>query len=308
MVGLVLSGATLRLWNLRNQVMGDDELRVAAELGLSELGARLPSLICGLAALVVFPRMFSGRVERFPVELSGWLVALSPALVLHSRMALPYMPLALVVFAVLMALERRAFAAVGALAVLAVVLAIGAALFVARVDIPLATVGDVLRLQAGTRSWPLTVLFWVLALAGLVLLLRKNFRLGLYTLAAAAGYVAGVLLVAPPGLGDPIVLNRWLLPVLPFVFLWVAMAIGRPWIPRSGLLGQGLQRSAARFFILFLFWTGPFLTRGFRESPVMHHDETLVKAWDLDRVRAYNPLHENLVPSPPAPRRPAGGQ
>ncbi|HWN45699.1 MAG TPA: hypothetical protein VNW71_25975 [Thermoanaerobaculia bacterium] len=282
MVGFVLAGATLRLWNLRNQVMGDDELRAAAALTLSEFEARLPALICGLLALVVFPRMFSGRVERFPVELMGWLVALSPALVLHSRMALPYMPLALVAFAVLMALERRAFTVVGALAVLAV----AAAPFVARVDIPLETVGDVLRLQAGTRSWPLTVLFWILALVGLVLLARRNLRLGLYTLAAAAGYVAGVLLLSPAGLDDPIVLNRWLLPVLPFVFLWVAMAIGRPWIPRSGLLGQGLQRSAARFFILFLFWTGPFLTKGFRESPVMHHDETLVKAWDLDRVRS----------------------
>jgi len=281
MVGLVLSGATLRLWNLRGQVMGDAELRAAAELGLSEFEGRLPSMICGLLALVVFPRMFSGRVERFPVELSGWLVALSPALVLHSRMALPFMPLALVVFAAIMVLERRAFAVVPVLAVLAVV----AAPFFARVDIPLETLGDVLRLQAGTRSWPLAILFWVLALAGLVLLLRKNLRLGLYTLAAVAGYVAAVLLLSPAGLDDPIVLNRWLLPVLPFVFLWVAMAIGRPWIPRSGLLGQGLQRSAARFFILFLFWTGPFLTKGFRESPVMHHDETVAWAWDLERVR-----------------------
>ncbi len=285
MVGFVLSGATLRLWNLRNQVMGDDELRAAAALSLSEFEARLPSLICGLLALVVFPRMFSGRVERFPVELSGWLVALSPAFVLHSRMALPYMPLALVVFAVLMALEQRAFAVVGALAVLAV----AAVPFVAQVGIPLETIGDVLRLQAGTRSWPLTILFWVLALVGLVLLLRRNLRLGLYTLAAAAGYVAGILLLSPAGLDDPFVLNRWLLPVLPFVFLWVAMAIGRPWIPRSGLLGQGLQRSAGRFFILFLFWTGPFWTKGFRESPVMHHDDTLVKAWGLDRVRDYKP-------------------
>ncbi len=285
MVGFVLSGTTLRLWNLRNQVMGDDELRAAAALNLSEFEARLPSWICGLLALVVFPRMFSGRVERFPVELLGWLVALSPAFVLHSRMALPFMPMALIVFAVLMALERRAFAVVGALAVIAV----AAAPFLARIDIPLETVGDVLRLQAGTRSWPLTILFWALALAGLVLLLRKNLRLGLYTLAAAAGYVAGVLLLSPAGLDDPIVLNRWLLPVLPFVFLWVAMAIGRPWIPRSGLLGQGLQRSAARFFILFLFWTGPVLTKGFRESKVMHHGATLAKAWDLDRVRDYKP-------------------
>ena len=73
MVGLVLSGATLRLWNLRNQVMGDAELRFAAELGLGS-AARLPAILCGLLALVVFPRAFSGRVERFPVELSGFSV------------------------------------------------------------------------------------------------------------------------------------------------------------------------------------------------------------------------------------------
>lgn len=273
MVGFVLAGTTLRLWNLWGQVPTDAELQAA--------GGRLPSILCGLLALAVFPRAFSGRVERFPVELMGWLVALSPALVLHSRMALWSMPLALVAFVALIALERINVV-VGALAVLAV----AAVPFLTRVDIPLQTLGDVLRLQAGTRSWPLTLLFWVLALVGLGLLLRRDLRLGLYTLAAAAGYAAGVLLFSPPGLGDPLVLNRWLLPVLPFVFLWVAMAIGRPWIPRSGLLGQGLQRSAARFFILFLFWTGPFLTEGFRESKVMHQDETLVKAWDLDRVRS----------------------
>lgn len=277
MVGFVLAGATLRLWNLRGQMMSDAELQAAGELA-GRFAARLPALICGLIALMIIPRAFSGRVERFPVELLGWFVALSPALALHSRMALWSMPLALAAFLIFMALERRASAVVGGLAVLA----IATAPFLARIDVPIATVGDVLRLQAGTRSWPLTVLFWILALVGLALLARRDLRLGLYTLAAAGGYVAGVLLLSPPGLDDPIVLNRWLLPVLPFVFLWVAMAIARPWVPRTGLLGQGLQRSAARFFILFLFWTGPFLTEGFRESKVMHHDETLAKAWDLD--------------------------
>lgn len=279
MVGFVMAGATLRLWNLRHQAMTDAELRFAAELGLG-FAARLPALVCGLIALGLFPRGFSGRVERFPVELLGWLVALSPALVLHSRMALPYMPLALLVFAAAMWLERRAAPLLGGLALLAV----ATALFVAR--IPLRTVADLLLLQAGTRSWVLAVLFWVLALAGLVLLLRKDLRLGLSTLAVVFGYVAGVLIASPAGLDDPLVLSRWLLPVLPFVFLWVAMAIGRPWVPRSGLLGQGLQRSAGRFFVLFLFWTGPFLTPGFRDSHVMHRDETLAKAWNLDRAQS----------------------
>lgn len=38
-------------------------------------------------------------------------------------------------------------------------------------------------------------------------------------------------------------------------------------------MGMGLQKSASRFFILFLFWTGPFLTSGYRESSFMHHND-----------------------------------
>lgn len=366
MVGMVLAGATLRLWNLGDQVMGGDELhavravasrtvseiltryslvdyslpitaflRWLLDLGvpLSEMYFRLPSIYCGLFALYVLPRAFSGRLERFPVELFGWLVAFSPAFVLYSRIARSYMPMILFSFAAVMAFERwwetgsrRAgilYVVFGALAVwihlgagpfvaapflfalgdlirtrdwrrlreLAVVglgLALAMAAFLVPaapsllrlignkhrdVHIPLQSIGAVLRLEAGTRSWTLTALFWIAALVGLVLLLRRHPRIGWFTLTVAAAHLAGLLLLSPLGLNHPIVLNRYLLPVLPFVLLWVAFAIGQVWIPRSGLLGQGLQRSAARFFILFLFWTGPFLTPGYRESSFMHHND-----------------------------------
>jgi hypothetical protein len=366
MVGFVLAGAGLRLWNLRDQVMGGDELHAVravagqsaariltryslvdyslpitafhrllldAGVALSEMDFRLPSILCGLLALIVLPRAWSGRVERFPAELYGWLVAFSPAFVLYSRIARSYMPLVLLSFAAVMAFERwwnggsrRAaalYVVLGALAVwvhlgagpivvspfffalgdlvrarawrrlrelvgLGLALSAAMALYLVpagpsllrlvgnkhrEVDVPLRTVGNVLCLEAGTRSWTLTALFWAAALTGLVLLLRRHPRLGLFTLTVVAGHVAGILLLSPLGLNLPIVLNRYLLPVLPFVLLWVAMALGRTWIPRSGLLGMGLQRSAARFFILFLFWTGPFLTPGCRESSFMHHND-----------------------------------
>jgi len=366
MVGFVLAGATLRLWNLRNQVLGGDELhavraadawplskiltryslvdyslpitafhRLLLDLGvtLAEIDFRLPSILCGLLALIMLPRAFSGRVERFPVELFGWLLALSPAFVLYSRIARSYLPMVLLSFAAVMTFERwwnggsrRAgisYVVLGALAVwvhlgagpivaapflfalgdlvrtrawrrLKDLFLLGAGLALAmaaylvpaapsllrlignkhrEVDIPLQTVGAVLRMQAGTRSWTLTALFWAAALTGLVLLLRRHPRIGLFTLTVTAGHVAGILLLSPLGLNHPIVLNRYLLPVLPFVFLWVAVAIGRAWINRSGLLGMGLQRSAARFFILFLFWTGPFLAAGYRDSSFMHHND-----------------------------------
>lgn len=366
MAGFVLAGATLRLWNLRDQVMGGDELhavravasrsasqilsryslvdyslpitalhRLLLDLGatLSEIDFRLPSVLCGLLALIVLPRAFSGRLERFPVELFGWLIAFSPALVLYSRIARSYMPMVLLSFAAVLAFERwwgkgsrRAgilYVVCGALAIWIhlgagpfvaapflfalgdlirtrawrrlrdlLVLGLGLALAMAAflvpaapsllrlignkhrdVHIPLQTLGAVLRLAAGTRSWTLTVLFWAAALIGLVLLLRRHPRIGWFSVTVAGGHLAGILLLSPLGLNHPIVLNRYLLPVLPFVLLWVAFAIGRIWVPRSGLLGQGLQRSASRFFILFLFWTGPFLTAGYRDSSFMHHND-----------------------------------
>ncbi|MES1243746.1 MAG: glycosyltransferase family 39 protein [Acidobacteriota bacterium] len=374
MVGFVLAGAGLRLWNLRDQVMGGDELhavRAVAErsaarivtqyslvdyslpitafhrllldwgVSLSEMDFRLPAILCGLLAMIVLPRAWSGRVGRFPAELYGWLVAFSPLFVVYSRIARSYMPMVLLSFAAVMAFERWwnsgsrragvAYVVFGALAVwvhlgagpivaspflfavgdlvrsrawrrLRELVAIGLAIVAAmalylvpagpsllklvgnkhrEIDIPWRTAGNVLVLEAGTRSWTLTALFWAAALAGLVLLLRRDPRLGLFTLTVTLGHLAGILVLSPLGLNLPIVLNRYLLPVLPFVLLWVAVALGRTWIPHSGLVGVGLQRTASRLFIAFLFWTGPFLTHGYRDSSFMHHN---------DFVGFYNPL------------------
>jgi hypothetical protein len=156
--------------------------------------------------------------------------------------------------------------------------------------VPLASLFDVLQLQAGTGSGLLAGLFWAVALAGLVLLLRDRPRLGAYTLTVAAGQAAGLALLAPAGMANPVVLNRYLLPVLPFVLLWVAHALGRPWVKGGGCLETAAQRNAARFFILLLLWAGPLRQAGFRQSSFLHHN---------DFVSFYAPLATMAPPSVP---------
>ena len=59
-------------------------------LGLSETAMRLPMLLSGLATLVLFP-LFAARRFGYPVAaLFAVLLAISPLLVLYSRMARPY--------------------------------------------------------------------------------------------------------------------------------------------------------------------------------------------------------------------------
>ncbi len=118
----ILLGAWLRLDQFTQQVLIDDEwhavhqvmLHTPAQMfldfgfadysiplgildwyearwfGLSETLLRLPMLICGIATLVAFP-LYVAR--RFPVAVAALfavLLALSPLLVIYSRMARPY--------------------------------------------------------------------------------------------------------------------------------------------------------------------------------------------------------------------------
>jgi hypothetical protein len=139
--------------------------------------------------------------------------------------------------------------------------------------VPLARLLDVLQLQAGTGSGLLAGIFWSIALTGALLLLRDRPRLGAYTLAVVAGQAAGLALLAPAGMANPVVLNRYLLPALPFVLLWVAHALGRPWVAGGGCFETAAQRYGARFFVLLLLWAGPLRQAAFRESSFLHHND-----------------------------------
>ncbi len=124
----LLVGAVLRLWNLDGQVVGGDELHlVRAALGrpvgelLTTFGApdpfppfaaltrlwleaggtitdawlRAPGILAGLVAIVTLPWLAARFVGRSVAIPFAWLLALSPALVLYSRIARSYMPIVL---------------------------------------------------------------------------------------------------------------------------------------------------------------------------------------------------------------------
>ena len=349
-----LVGAALRLWNLPGQILGGDEvhaIRAALNLPLAkilvtyqqtdncipltavykllmgwgvpvtEMTFRLPVLLCGLAALLALPASFSGRVSPATVAVYRWLVALSPALVLYSRIARSYMPMVLFAFGAVMAFEAwwrtrswrssAAYVFLGALAVwfhlgagpmvaapflfaagdtlvrredlrrdlrdlllLGLSLTAAFALFLvpARASllgviagksveqsVPWSEVlSGVLRLQAGTASGWLTLIFWMAVPAGLILLIRKDRRLALFTLAVAGGHVAGLLILSPVGMASPVILGRYLLPILPFVLLWASAAFG------SLHLGAGI-------LILALVAMGPFADPAARRTSFLHH-------------------------------------
>jgi hypothetical protein len=59
-------------------------------LGLSETLLRAPFLLAGLLALVLIPAMIRREAGDFVAVALGWLLALSPLLVLYSRYARPY--------------------------------------------------------------------------------------------------------------------------------------------------------------------------------------------------------------------------
>lgn len=134
----VLAGSILRLWNLRAQVLGDDELHlvrtaltqpvgtilttyqkvdaciplsafyavlVRSGVRLTELGVRLPEVLAGLLLLVLAPLWADERLGRGKAVGYAWLLAVSPGLVVYSRIARPYMIVVLLSFGAAVAFD-----------------------------------------------------------------------------------------------------------------------------------------------------------------------------------------------------------
>jgi hypothetical protein len=364
-----LAGAALRLWHLRGQILGGDEthairaalnfslpkilvtyqqtdncipltafdkLLMLAGVPLTEMLLRLPVLLCGLAALAALPAAFAGRTSRGTLTVYRWLLAISPALVLYSRIARSYLPMVLFSFGAAMAFEAwwrtrswkpgAAYLLLGGMAVwfhlgagpivaapflfafaetlarregrgrdvrdlallglatagvfaLFLVPAMGSLLEVVegkRVEqsVPWRSVlPGLLKLQAGTASTWLALAFWLAALAGFVLFVRGERRLALYTATLVAGHVAGLLLLSPFGLANPVIFGRYLLPVLPFVLLWVATAFGTPWRPSGTRALRLAQGGAAGLFVAAFLAAGPFADPAVRHTSFLGHND-----------------------------------
>jgi hypothetical protein len=153
-------------------------------------------------------------------------------------------------------------------------------------EVPAATWWGVLQLQAGARAGQRlpALLFWAAALAGLSALLRRRRRLGCYLLVLVLAQLLGILALSPLGLARLQVLDRYLLPALPVVLLWVAAGLAHPWWPRQGRLGRAGQRLGAAGLVVAWLAAGPFADAGFRGSSFMHHNDMV--AFALPRATA----------------------
>jgi hypothetical protein len=165
-----VAGVAIRLWNVRDQVLGGDELhaittalsrpvgwiltnyaladysipltaaiRTWLDAGgrVTELGLRVPGIACG-ALLVALVAVASARaLDAATGARAAWLIALSPVLVLYSRIARSYAPMVLLATGAAIAgwrwidtRSRRAAIAYAALASLATWFHLGAGPFV----------------------------------------------------------------------------------------------------------------------------------------------------------------------------------
>lgn len=124
----LVAGGLLRVWGLAGQILLDDELHsirnvVLYDLGtilthyrgadpcipltaflevatlggfpVTELLVRLPSLVAGIATVLVLPRLLLPVVGRHRAILFAWFLALAPSLIFYSRIGRPYAIVAL---------------------------------------------------------------------------------------------------------------------------------------------------------------------------------------------------------------------
>jgi 4-amino-4-deoxy-L-arabinose transferase-like glycosyltransferase len=305
--------------------------RLLMDLGvhLSEIDLRAPALAAGLAAVVLVPRMARTEIGPKRAVLLAWLIALSPPLVLYSRIVRSYMPATLVATVAVLAFhrwycsgDRRAAWAYVLLAPLAIYLHLVSAPFVlapfvfAGVDLLVRKRGthDALRVVAllagvvavtgllllpavgslawvfqhragrtrpsplallhafehfaGTSSEILALLVLVAGAWGLRVIHRERPRFALYTLTIVATHGMSLLVFAPFGFNEPVILMRYLLVSLPIFLLWVAVGLGTPWPWRRQRIWRPALGTALAILILA---TSPLATTTFLRSSFSHY-------------------------------------
>jgi len=148
---------------------------------LSESLLRLPMLAAGVATLVVLPALVLRRTGLAAATMFAWLLAISPLLIVYSRLARPYALVLLLVWIAVFALTRLAARREGAFAmgcaaavasVLAVWMHLAMACFVAGAFVVAAVrLVRVPRSEAGPAAWRLGAVAFATGLACAALVL-----------------------------------------------------------------------------------------------------------------------------------------
>jgi hypothetical protein len=144
-------------------------------------------------------------------------------------------------------------------------------------DLPrLGVAVQVLFLQAGAAEAFAAVLFWAAAAVGLAVLLRRRPAFASFTLVLVAAHLAALLVTAPFGVENPVILNRYLLVGLPFLLAWAAVGLADGWRAATGAASP-LARRAARVAVAaavpLLVAGGPLADRRLLHSTFLTHDD-----------------------------------
>jgi alpha-1,2-mannosyltransferase len=130
------------------------------------------------------------------------------------------------------------------------------------------------RLQAGASDGrselTVTILFWCLAAVGFAVLAWRRAGVALYPAASALVQWVGLAILAPIGLLNPIIFNRYLIGTLPLVLLGVAAGLAEVTdriAPRSSP-AAGIMTPA--LLLALLVAGGPFADATFRRSSFQH--------------------------------------
>jgi hypothetical protein len=140
-------------------------------------------------------------------------------------------------------------------------------------SLSLMTIGNVMQLQAGTSQGTLVVLFWLGVLAGFITLAKRQARFNIFSLTLIICHLLSLLIFSPYKFHVPLIANRYLLLLLPFVLIWLAVGLSIPWWPAQKKSGKMVQQVIAYVFVLLLALTGPLGDTGFRSSSFTHHND-----------------------------------
>ena len=294
---------------------------LADSVGLDELTLRLPSLAAGLALLIVAPWLAWRRFGPAAAALFAALLAISPVLVLYSRVARSYAIATLFVFLAVMALERwlaehrprhaQGYVACAVLAIwfhqlaapaLLAPLAVAAALCVRDAAAPsrwregaaplllgaavllivallhwnawfssggmlagkvgttrlhAQTLLGAMRLFAGSDATWLVLLFWLGAALGAAIALRRQRTLASLVLASLLAQWLAVGVLGPWITEVPRIFMRYVVFGLPFVLVFLALALAELARIRLAERAPLLPVFAGSLFAALLYGFGP---------------------------------------------------
>lgn len=121
---------------------------------------------------------------------------------------------------------------------------------------------EVVRMHAGSANVALAALVVAATLRGGWLAWHRERDFLLYALSLVVLHVAGLVAIGPDQLDNPIVINRYLLVVLPFGLAFAAVGLAEP-LPR---IGPRAQLGLVGALLVAIVATGPFASATFRHT------------------------------------------